>query len=435
MNTAFSDYKPVLRLPAFRRMWLAQLLALTAQNGIHFVQLVLIERLTGQSFQIGLMIAAFSLPPVLFSFFSGAMVDRFPKKWIIVFSNVLRALLAISYIFILRGLVHLPTTLLLTVYGITFLGAAVGSFYNPAVLAKLPLLVEDEVLVSANSLFNFTPALAQLLGLLILAPAAVKLFGLSGAFGLMGVFYLLAFFFVLKLPQDRGVALQKEERSMKYVVQELRAGWDFVIHNRPIALSIIQLTLVSALMLILAMIAPGYSARVLGLAPEDAVIVFAPAGVGMILAIFLIGRVERQCSTQWTQSVMLMLASLSFGLLSFISYDFMANNVPGAASGRSVVLSMLFMAMAIVPLGFGLYVIYTLAQTTLQRLTPEALRGRVFTVQFMLISLFGLAPLMITATLADIVGFTAMLSWLSAGCLLVGAISIYDAYHHRSFDL
>ena len=431
MNASFSDYKPVLGRPAFRRMWLAQSLALIAQNGIHFVQLVLIERLTGQSFQIGLMIASFSLPPVLLSFFSGAVVDRFPKKWIIVLANLLRALLAIGYILILKHLAQQPTTLLLSAYGITFLGAAVGSFYNPAVLAKLPLLVDEEELINANSLFNFSPALAQLIGLLILAPAAVKLFGLSGAFGLMAGLYILAFLLVLKLPRDRSAGLRGAPRSIRQIGRELRAGWGFVVSQRPIALSIIQLTLVSALMLILAMIAPGFSARVLGLAPEDAVIVFAPAGVGMILAVFLIGRIGKKLSTQWMQSAMLMLAAFSFGLLSLISYDFMAHNTPGAASRHSVLVTMLFMAVAIVPIGFGLYVIYTLAQTTLQRLTPEDLRGRVFTVQFMLISLFGLAPLMVTATLADIVGFTAMLFWLSVGCLLVGAISIYDAYHHR----
>ncbi|HHB89953.1 MAG TPA: hypothetical protein ENK60_01440, partial [Anaerolineae bacterium] len=104
MTSSISEYKPVLQIPAFRRLWLAQLLSLTAQNGIHFVQLVLIERLTGQSLQIGLMIVAFSLPPVLFSFVAGTVIDRVPKKYIIIFSNLVRALLAFSYIFTLRWL-------------------------------------------------------------------------------------------------------------------------------------------------------------------------------------------------------------------------------------------------------------------------------------------------------------------------------------------
>lgn len=431
MTSTFSEFKPVLKIPAFRRIWVAQLLSLTAQNGIHFVQLVLIERLTGHSLQIGLMIAAFSLPPVIFSFIAGTVVDRIPKKWIIVFSNFFRALLAFSYIFTLRWFADFPTALLLIVYTITFLGSSIGSFFNPSVLAKLPLLVEEDQLIVANSLFNFTVALAQLAGLLIIAPAAVKLLGIPGAFGLMGVFYLIAFLLVLKLPRDRGRRVDRSMASARKIWGEVREGWVFVVRNRPIYLSVIQLTLVASLMMILAMIAPGFSARILGLAPEDAVVVFAPAGVGMIIAIVVLGRFGRNIPSQWMQSAMLIVTALSFGLLALISYDFTALHLPDVQVSKNVTTTTLLVALTVMPLGFGLYVINTVAQTTLQRLTPEALRGRVFTVQFMMASLIGLAPLLIAATLADIIGIPAMLFWLSIGCLLVGAFSIYDAYHHR----
>ncbi len=431
MTSTFSEFKPVLKIPAFRRIWVAQLLSLTAQNGIHFVQLVLIERLTGHSLQIGLMIAAFSLPPVIFSFVAGTVVDRIPKKWIIVFSNLFRALLAFSYVFTLRWFADFPTVLLLIVYTITFLGSSIGSFFNPAVLAKLPLLVEEDQLIIANSLFNFTVALAQLAGLLIIAPAAVKLLGIPGAFGLMGVFYMIAFLLVLKLPRDRGRRVDRSMASARKIWGEVREGWVFVVRNRPIYLAVIQLTLVASLMMILAMIAPGFSSRILGLAPEDAVVVFAPAGVGMLIAIVALGRFGRKIPSQWLQSAMLIVTALSFGLLALISYDFTALHFPDVQVSKNVTTTTLLVALTVMPLGFGLYVINTIAQTTLQRLTPEALRGRVFTVQFMMASLIGLAPLLIAATLADIIGIPAMLFWLSIGCLSVGAFSIYDAYHHR----
>jgi MFS family permease len=431
MTSTFSEFKPVLKIPAFRRLWVAQLLSLTAQNGIHFVQLVLIERLTGHSLQIGLMIAAFSLPPVIFSFVAGTVVDRIPKKWIIVFANFFRALLAFSYIFTLRWFADFPTALLLIVYTITFLGSSMGSFFNPAVLAKLPLLVDEDQLIIANSLFNFTVALAQLAGLLIIAPAAVKLLGIPGAFGLMGVFYLIAFLLVLKLPRDRGRRVDRSMASARQIWGEVREGWVFVVRNRPIYLAVIQLTLVASLMMILAMIAPGFSSRVLGLSPEDAVVVFAPAGLGMLVAIFALGRFGKRIPSQWLQSGMLIVTAISFGLLALISYDYTALHLPEVQVSKNITMTTLLVALTVMPLGFGLYVINTIAQTTLQRLTPEALRGRVFTVQFMMASLIGLAPLLIAATLADIIGIPAMLFWLSVGCLLVGAFSIYDAYHHR----
>ncbi len=431
MSSTLSEFKPVLAIPAFRRLWVAQLLSLTAQNGIHFVQLVLIERLTGQSLQIGLMIVAFSLPPVIFSFVAGTVVDRIPKKWIIVFSNLFRAALAFSYIFFLRWFADFPTALLLIVYTITFLGSSLGSFYNPAVLAKLPLLVKEDQLIVANSLFNFTVALAQLAGLLIIAPAAVKLLGLPGAFALMGAFYMIAFVLVLKLPRDKGRKVDRSMASARRMWHEVREGWLFVAHNRPIYLAVIQLTLVASLMMILAMIAPGFSARVLGLAPEDAVIIFAPAGVGMVLAIFVLGKFGKNLPTQLVQIAMLILTAIAFGLLSLISFDFSALHLPEVQVSQRITTTSILVALTAIPLGFGLYVINTLAQTTLQRLTPEALRGRVFTVQFMMASLVGLAPMLIAATLADIIGIPALLFWLSVGCLLVAGVSIYGEVRHR----
>ena len=431
MSSTLSEFKPVLAIPAFKRLWVAQLLSLTAQNGIHFVQLVLIERLTGQSLQIGLMIAAFSLPPVIFSFVAGTVVDRIPKKWIIVFANLFRGILALSYIFFLRWFADYPTALLLIVYTITFLGSSLGSFFNPAVLAKLPLLVKEDQLIVANSLFNFTVALAQLAGLLIIAPAAVKLLGLSGSFALMGGLYLIAFLLVLKLPRDHGRKIDRSMASAGKMWREVREGWLFVAHNRPIYLAVIQLTLVASLMMILAMIAPGFSARVLGLAPEDAVIIFAPAGVGMVVAIVVLGRYGKQFSSQWVQTAMLILTALSFGLLSLISFDFTALHIPDVQVSRRITSTSMMVALTAIPLGFGLYVINTVAQTTLQRLTPEELRGRVFTVQFMMASLIGLAPMLIAATLADLIGIPALLFWLSVGCLLVAGFGIYSELRHR----
>jgi MFS family permease len=151
----------------------------------------------------------------------------------------------------------------------------------------------------------------------------------------------------------------------------------------------------------------------------------------MLVAIFALGRFGKRIPSQWLQSGMLIVTAISFGLLALISYDYTALHLPEVQVSKNITMTTLLVALTVMPLGFGLYVINTIAQTTLQRLTPEALRGRVFTVQFMMASLIGLAPLLIAATLADIIGIPAMLFWLSVGCLLVGAFSIYDAYHHR----
>ncbi len=54
-----------------------------------------------------------------------------------------------------------------------------------------------------------------------------------------------------------------------------------MITHRPIFDRLLQLALVSTLTMMMAMLAPGYAGRVLGLSAEDAAYVFWPAGAGM----------------------------------------------------------------------------------------------------------------------------------------------------------
>jgi len=428
-SSRLSEYLTVLKLPAFGRLWLSQLFALTAQNGIHLVQVVLIERLTGRSLHIGLMVAAFSLPPVIFSFLSSVVIDRVSKKWIIVISNLLRGCLAFSYILVLNVLEG--DALLVAVYAITFLGSSIGAFFNPAVLAKLPLVVGEKSLLVANSLFNLTVAGSQILGLIVVAPVAVKVLGLQGSFALMGTLYLLAFLLVLKLPRDparivHGITASSRWRQM---LSDFKEGWAFVVTHRSVLLAILQLTLVSSLLMILIVIGPGFSARVLGLAPEDAVLVFTPAALGMLIAMVFLSRYTRSEPPAWLQAVMLVVTGISFAIMAFISRDVSTFNIPILdLYPQSLLPISAWVALAAIPLGFGIYAVNTIAQTVVQHDTPANLRGRVFTVQFMLASLVGLVPTIIAASVADIIGIPLFLRWLAIACLVVGVISLYPVY-------
>lgn len=428
-SSRLSEYLTVLKLPAFGRLWLSQLFALTAQNGIHLVQVVLIERLTGRSLHIGLMVAAFSLPPVIFSFLSSVVIDRVSKKWIIVISNLLRGCLAFSYILVLNVLEG--DALLVAVYAITFLGSSIGAFFNPAVLAKLPLVVGEKSLLVANSLFNLTVAGSQILGLIVVAPVAVKVLGLERSFALMGILYLLAFLLVLKLPRDParivyGITASSRWRQM---LSDFKEGWAFIVTHRSVLLAILQLTLVSSLLLILIVIGPGFSARVLGLAPEDAMLVFSPAALGMLIAMVFLSRYTRREPPVWLQAAMLVVTGISFSIMAFVSRDVSTFNIPILdLYPQSLLPISAWVALAAIPLGFGIYAVNTIAQTVVQRDTPANLRGRVFTVQFMLASLVGLVPTIIAASVADIIGIPLFLRWLAIACLVVGVISLYPVY-------
>ena len=213
------------------------------------------------------------------------------------------------------------------------------------------------------------------------------------------------------------------------MLSDFKGGWAFVITHRTVFFAILQLTLVSSLLMILIVIGPGFSARVLGLAPEDAMLVFSPAALGMLVAMvsFLVIRGVNHLSGFKPQC--LIITGISFAIMAFISRDVSTFNIPILdLYPQSLLPISAWVALASIPLGFGIYAVNTLAQTVVQHDTPAELRGRVFTVQFMLASLVGLVPTIIAASVADIIGIPLFLRWLAIACLAGGVVSLYPAY-------
>jgi MFS family permease len=404
---------------------MAQLLCQTSQHAIHFVQLMLIEQLTGSAMHIGFTILAFSLPGVIFSPVAGVVVDRFPKKYVLVASNLARVVLAASYVPVLATL-H-GTWELLAIYTLTFLTATLAQFFSPAEAATIPLLVGEERLYAANSLFSLTMVVSQAVGLLILGPLLVSLARVQGGFLIISAMYLAAAILVSTLPLDKphsGAAAATI--GWREVWVEFKEGLQFVSGQPRLQSAMVHM--------VMAMLAPGYSARVLGMAPQNAVIVFAPAGVGMLAATLLAGRWGHLLRRFRFGYIGLILVGLLFAALGLLSMDYqrllqpILDVYPGAAfsltSGTMVIALLLGLCMSTVNI---------LAQTVLQRESPAHLRGRVFSVQFMLNSLVGIPPMLALGMMADAVGIPPAL--IIAGLITIGMAVISLLLRRRATRL
>jgi len=421
-------FGPVLANRPFRALWIAQALAQTAQQAIHFVQMVLVEELTGSSTQIGVMILSFTLPGVLFSSVAGVLVDRWPKKLVLVGSNAVRVLLVSCYLLVLCR--FQGWGLLLGIYFITFIASSVGQFFAPTQAATIPLLVGEEQLLTANSLFNLTLAISQVVGIIVIGPLATKLVGTRGAFVTIAVMYLGATLAVARLPRIEAprpsastpASLTRWERTRA----ELSEGWRFVLQSRRVLLALAHLALVSTVIMILSMLAPGLASRVLGLQPEDAVFVFAPAGVGMLLATTLLGRFGYRMRKEWVSNAGLVVMGLGFAALGLVSQGYRVLPEPLLHLYPQAALSLTTMVMGIsFILGLTMSGISILGQTMLQEDSPPDVRGRVFAVQFMLSNLIGIPPMLTLGRLADVLGIPQVMLIMGAAVILASGVSIY----------
>jgi MFS family permease len=414
----------VIKNRNFFTLWMAQILSQTAQNGIHFVQIVLIETLTGSTMHMAVMILSFSLPAVVLSSVAGIAVDRLSNKLVMLGSNAVRVLTVATYVVVLDRLGG--WSLLLVIYAVTFISSAIGQFFAPAEATTIPLLVGEERLLTANALFNLTLVATQVAGLVIVAPLTVKLLGIKGAFGTVAVMYLAASMLLSRLPRDKPRLVAEAGVSMlKTVWDELREGWRYVASKRSIIVALSQLTMTTTLLMMMAMVAPGYATRVMGMLPEDAIFVFAPAGVGMLANTFLVGRFGYRFRRELMSTVgfsAMVVTLLGFGLAGF--------DLPiWQTIGKLPSITLLSLT-----LGAEISLVVIPAETLLQEKSPPQLRGRVIAVYFLLANLVAIPVMLFVGTLADQVGIPWVVMGVALLLMVIAATTAFQAFRYRDVE-
>ena len=136
----------VLRNGPFRNLWLGQIIS---QMGDYFAFLAIMVAVTGFSddpeqttLAVTGMTIAITLPRLLFGMLAGVFVDRWDRRRTMLASDLLRAGLVLALI-----PAYLTQNLWL-LYALAFALSAVGTLFNPAKGALLPLLVPQEQLMT-----------------------------------------------------------------------------------------------------------------------------------------------------------------------------------------------------------------------------------------------------------------------------------------------
>ena len=172
----------VLRNPAFVRV-LAVQLAGRLGEGIALVAMpLLVYDLTGSAELLSLIFVLQLLPRVIFAPISGMLADRLDRRRVLLVSNTIRALLAISLVFADQAWqVAIVATLIA-------LGSTIA---YPAEMAALPMVVPPSQLVHAMSVTQVAGSAIRVVGP-TLAAGIVAATGPSPAFGVQAICFFVA---------------------------------------------------------------------------------------------------------------------------------------------------------------------------------------------------------------------------------------------------
>ena len=207
---------PVLRSRDFRLLWLSQSVSMVGDALITVAVGLYVTRLTGDPSDVGLVLAAYSLPLVVFVLIGGVVADRLPRHAVMVASDLIRLVLhGTLALLIVTGVVQVWH---MVVIGVLF-GTA-DAFFRPAYTGLLPQTVPESDIQAAQAISGVSREVATIASP-ALSTALVLGVGGGAAFGLDALTFAVSALLLSRVRgRSRGVAGESAS-----VLVELREGF------------------------------------------------------------------------------------------------------------------------------------------------------------------------------------------------------------------
>jgi MFS family permease len=374
---------------------------------------------------VAVTLLAYTVPAVAIAPLAGVFADRHDRKLIMVGTNLVRA--ALIALIPIAGLVPGLRSDYLHLLVITFAFAAVGQLFSPAEAAAIPTIVPRRALITANSMVLGTMVSTLVAGG-ALAPIVSRV-DIYAPYWTAVVLFLLAGVLIslarVPRPRVRDDPARERRHPFHQLAHDLKDGADALGGSPGLMLAFTELSLAVLVMFMMFTLAPAYVSQVLGIADQDSYVILVPATVGALLSAAALGQIGRRFQASHLLVGALVATGLTLVLLASVPAGVRHVDAPHTltrwvAAGFSLLLG----------LEFGLLVIPALSY--LMENTSDGMRGRVFSLLFMVVNGVTAAPVLVTAALSDWIGINRVIAGL--GLLLVGAGALVVRYARRVFE-
>ncbi len=349
------DAFAALRNPHVRRLAIARFCGVTGAQIVNVaVGWQLYER-TNSAWSLGLVGIAELAPVLLLTIPAGNIADRYPRRTIAILAQMVfvvasLSLTAISYF-------HGPVS---AIYGVIALIGAARAFSQSASSALLPQLVSPAEFVNANAWMSSTFQLAAVSG-----PAFGGLIiALTGdatdAYFVAAILEIVFIAAMIPLPTIRPKGLGKKRR-----VSDLFAGFSF-IRKSPVFLAAITLDMFAVLFGAAVVLLPIYAKDILHVGPGGLGWMRAAPSVGSMVMALVMTRLK-----PWKRPGQVLLWTVvGFGVATV-----------GFGFSRNFGLSLFFLFLT----GAFDSVSVVIRVTIEQMITPDSLRGRVSSINYVFV--------------------------------------------------
>jgi MFS family permease len=381
-----SGYLRVLRQnPDFSRLWFAQVISLLGDWFNTVALSALVSQYTnGSGLAIsGLLIARF-LPPMFVSPFAGVLIDRFNRKYILIFSDASRALIVLLLLFA-SGPEHLWL-----IYVVTVFQFSMSAVFEPGRSAIMPSLVKPEHLLKANTLGNVTWSAMLAIGAIAGGVVAV-LFGTKTALIIDAISFAVSAFLISQIRTRQDVVPATETtagETTKISSGGFREGLRYVRQNPPVAAVLFIKLGLSIGSVDSVMIAYATTLFVVGENGTGSLgILYSAFGIGAIIGPIILNRFNNGAILTMRRLMIVSFAWVTVGWLLF-----------GLAP------SLLVASLALMVRAAGGSATWTYSSTIIQVSVPNSYLGRVFSLDWAIFYLAITISTLVTGILIDTLG-------------------------------
>lgn len=424
-------FASVIANKGFLNLWINQILVQLSFNALNFTLIIWVFKLTNSSTAVSALLFAIFLPVVIFGLFTGVLVDIIDRRKIIMTINFFLSLLFFSLIF-LKG--NYPAIL-----AVTFFVNALSQFYVSAEASAIPIIVSRDQLLAANSLFSTTFFSAFLIGFGLSGPLISHL-GINFIFTMGGIILAVAFLLSLIFPSIKSVpdeagkrliwafAQRKYSDIRQIMIFEISATIRLIRGKLTVLTSILILAGVQMVTGILAVLVPGFLEKSLQIKATDAsYVLIIPLGLGIVAGGIILGRLGSSFIRRNLVSRSILFAGVMFflvGAAPLISPAIRYFRHPKPVPFFYQLPLSKILAVGSFLLGMALVSILVPSQTVLQENTPNANRGKVFSILGVAMAGLSLMPVFIAGILADIFGTTIIFIGLGFLIMLIGLFGL-----------
>ncbi len=424
-----SGYRALMSNKNFLFLWLGQIFSQLGDRVIFvvFVAFIAANIGTASSLQSWLYVS-FTIPAILLTAVAGVFIDRWNKKNTLIITNILRALI----IALLPFLNDNP----IQIYALAFLISSVTQFFVPAEASTIPMLVNKYQLLTANSLFTTTMMGSIIFGFALGDPL-INLFGLESVHIAVSALFLLSSVFLVFIKYKPQNNEGKAHKTFTEFFEDLKQGFIYTKNNPIVYGAMLKLATLFSMIVMLSILAISISQQYLypqdpALGAQKFVYIIAYSGIGMVLGAFFVGKVFRNVDKY--KLIYLGFSIIGVNLLLLTAIPMVDQNLYIPISEKTLfgvyfapfdlTYRMVYSYFIASLIGFGSAFVAIPLQTILHKSVSQEVRGKVFGVQFTLLSTSSTLPVLLAAFGSDLLGVNTMLALIGLPLLVFGALNL-----------